>query len=62
MNGLGSGLAWMGFWLFVGAECASLNYTIGQRSIAREAVKVECIKAGRMMGGDWYEAPYCLAQ
>ncbi len=62
MNGLGQGLAWMGFWLFLGAGCASWNYGLGERSVAKQAVKTECIKAGREMGGEWYETPHCLAQ
>ena len=62
MNGLGGGLAWMGFWLFLGAGCVSFFGAVGERSVAREMTKIECIKAGRVMGGDWYEISYCLAQ
>ncbi len=62
MNGLGRGLAWMGFWLFLGAGCASFNYVNGERATAKATAKVECIKAGREMGGEWYEARYCLTK
>ncbi len=62
MNGLGQGLAWMGFWLFLGAGCAGFSYKNGEEAKARKMVIIECIKAGREMGGEWYEPRYCLTK
>ena len=60
MNDIGYGIAWLGFWLFLGmafVSCALNDATIRSNN----SVEVECIKAGgHFKAHNWYETKSCV--